>query len=134
MVQKEFVSYLIHTCNSGIKRQSRINDNELRPVIYTFFVVGALNVIGCSFVFYKTFIKWKLCKKDGKELTMSYRLFCVNQGWMEEEKQKKKQRKIKTDIIDINYFIFFIFSIKQKKKFLYIYILCCAHNFLQTLY
>jgi len=68
-----FLFFLFHPSLINAE-QSRINDNELRPVIYTFFVVGALNVIGCSFVFYKTFIKWKLCKKDGKELIMSYRL------------------------------------------------------------
>src|ERR1043166_9551758 len=51
-----------------------INDDEFRLIIYTFLIVGTLNAIGCCFVFYKTFIRWTLCKRNRKKLVMSYRL------------------------------------------------------------
>src|SRR3954451_2281120 len=69
-----FLFLSFHPTSINANKQPRINDDKFRPVIYAFFVVGALNAIGCSFVFYKTFIKWSQCKKDGKELTMAYRL------------------------------------------------------------
>ncbi|CAG8718103.1 10641_t:CDS:2 [Rhizophagus irregularis] len=54
--------------------QQRLNDNEFQIIVYTYYVVGSLNAIGCSFVFCKTFIKWMFCKKNKNRLTMSYRL------------------------------------------------------------
>jgi hypothetical protein len=53
---------------------NKLNDDELQIIIYTCYVVGSLNAIGCFFVFCKTFVKWILCKKDKNRLTMSYRL------------------------------------------------------------
>src|SRR4051812_40919729 len=62
--------------NSNAKNpeQQKLNRDELHIIVYTYYVVGSLNAIGCSFVFYKTFIKWMLCKRNKNRLTMSYRL------------------------------------------------------------
>jgi hypothetical protein len=56
------------------REQQGISYNELNVLSYTSYVVGSLNAIGCSFILCKTFLKWKLCKRNGKKLTMSYRL------------------------------------------------------------
>ena len=63
-----------YSSDNNPEQQQKLNDNEFHIIVYTFYVVGSLNAIGCSFVFCKTFIKWMFCKKNKNRLTMSYRL------------------------------------------------------------